>query len=527
MSNFDDYNALYEKKAYREAYTVLREIMEKQPRWSNVGDLYVKCANLELTVNDDVRKAGKLLDKARELGCINMVPYYRIRGYVLWRIGNHDTGAQCLEKSVELDPNVTNLVTFGELLSYDHDKRALWIWQRVLMQDPNNCSAHIYLGIEAIRSGDRDKALDMVKRAENLSSTIRDLVDIGRLYYELEQFQDALNMLLNANRHGYEPKGFLYSAIAACYRSMGDCGAAIEYSSSAIDLNFDDDYAKDILLSCTEEEEMFNMLGTLLEQSRDTCLAFIILAQEAFKHKDLPKVHGILSKARQLEPSPTEMYYIGRLYQLMDCLEKALEVYLQAERMGYDAIGNLYGSISCCHLHFQNFNKATQYASKAIKIDFHNDYAKDVLLCCTEQGETCDTLDIFLEEHRGTCLAFIILAQEALRDKALSKSRKMISSAEQLDPSLVEMFNIARLWYELEDFERTLRTCLEAEKLGFNDKSRLYEWIAACYYWLDNYDAAIQYALKMLAIDPDDAYAKEILYSCRDEVWGLEFGDNY
>ena len=110
-----------------------------------------------------------------------------------------------------------------------------------LVQDPNNCSAHICLGIEAVKSGDRDKALDMVKRAENLSPTIRDYLDIGRLYFELEQFQDALNVLLDADKSGYEPKGFLYSAIANCYCSLGDYGAAIEYSSRAIDLNFDAD----------------------------------------------------------------------------------------------------------------------------------------------------------------------------------------------------------------------------------------------------------------------------------------------
>ena len=359
MLNFDDYFALHEKKAYREAYAVLRDIMEIQPRWSKVGDLYVWCAELELTVNDDVSEAGKLLDKAHELGCKHMAPYYRVRGYILWRSGDYDTGIQCLEKSMELDPNVTNLATFGEMLSYDHDKRAIWVWQRVLVQDPDNCSAHIYLGIEAVKSGDRDKALDMVKRAENLSPTIRDYLDIGRLYFELEQFQDALNVLLDADKGGYEPKGFLYSFIGACNCSMGDYEAAIDYTSRAIDLNFDDDYAKEILLSCTEEGNTFDILNGFVEKYHGTCLAFIILAYEAFKRKDAFEAKGMLSKARQLEPSPAEIYYIGRLYNFLGSIEEALEVYLQAEKMGYDDRGNLYGNIACCHLHLQNFGTAT------------------------------------------------------------------------------------------------------------------------------------------------------------------------
>ena len=42
MANFDDYFALRGKGAYREAYTVLRDIMESQSRWSKVGDMYGK-----------------------------------------------------------------------------------------------------------------------------------------------------------------------------------------------------------------------------------------------------------------------------------------------------------------------------------------------------------------------------------------------------------------------------------------------------------------------------------------------------
>ena len=148
MANFDDYFALHEKKAYREAYAVLRKIMESHPRWSKAGDLYVWCADLELTVNDDIHKAGELLDKAYDLGCLHMESYYRVRGYVLWRSGDHDRGIQYLEKSVKLKPNISNLKSLGKVLSHDNDEDALRIWQRILEQDPNHCLAHVYLGIE-------------------------------------------------------------------------------------------------------------------------------------------------------------------------------------------------------------------------------------------------------------------------------------------------------------------------------------------------------------------------------------------
>ena len=527
MSNFDDYFDLYEKGAYREAYAVLCDIMQSQPKLPNVGNMYVWCADLELLVNDDVQKARQLLDKAHELGCSDMAFYYKTLGYVLWRTGDRDRGIQYLEESVELKPSISNLKSLGRILSHDNDQDALRIWQFILEQDPDHCMAHVYLGIEAIKSGNRDKALDMLKRAENLSPTIRDYLDIGRLYCELEQFQGALNILLEADKGGYEPKGFLYSCIGACYRSMAEYGAAIDYSSRAIDLNFDNDYAKDILLSCTEEGNTSDVLIGFMEKYRDTCLGVILLAQEAFRRKNSYEVYGMLTKARQLESSPAEKYYIGRLYQFLGFLQEALDVYLNAGRMGYDDRGNLYGNIASCYLHLQNFDKATQFASKAIQIDFHNDYAKDVLMYCTEKGETCDTLDILLKERRDTCLVSIIHAQGALRDKDLSKARKMTTNAELLNPSPAEMYNIAYLWYELRNLESSLEALLKADNLGYVDKPRLFKSIADCHYWLENYDAAIHYALKILAIDPDDAYAIEVLYACRKEVWGTEFGDNY
>jgi tetratricopeptide (TPR) repeat protein len=249
-TEFKDYFALHRKGAYREAYALLRDIMETQPRWSKVGDLYVWCADLELGLNDDLRKACEFLDKAIELGCSHMAPYYSIRGYVLWRSGDHKSGLRCLEKSVELDPSVTNLVTFGKLLSSDHDKRALWVWQRVLEQDPRSCVAHIYLGIEAAANGDRAKALLMAKRAEKLNPSASDVFEVGRLYYELGEFEAALNSYLMADRLGDEPKGPLYASVAACYFSLGDENTGRKYAEWAVRRDPENDYVKKIWQQC-------------------------------------------------------------------------------------------------------------------------------------------------------------------------------------------------------------------------------------------------------------------------------------
>ena len=67
-SDFDEYFALRSKGMFREAYSVLCEILESSPRWSKVGDLYVWCAEFELLWNDDICKAQSFLERACELG---------------------------------------------------------------------------------------------------------------------------------------------------------------------------------------------------------------------------------------------------------------------------------------------------------------------------------------------------------------------------------------------------------------------------------------------------------------------------
>ena len=243
--DFEEYFALREKGAFGEAYAALCEVLENSPRWAAVGDLYVWCAEFELLLNDDLRKAKDLLDKARELGCRQEAQYYREHGYVLWRLGEREKGIAELEHCVELDPSRVYLVTLGKVLSTDGDERALAIWQRVLDEDPEDCLAHIYLGIEAANAGDRGRALLMARRAENLNPTARDMHEIGTLYGVLGLFQEALDSYLAADKMGYELKGSLYACVAECYFCLGQARTGRKYMEWALQRSPENDYVKD------------------------------------------------------------------------------------------------------------------------------------------------------------------------------------------------------------------------------------------------------------------------------------------
>jgi tetratricopeptide (TPR) repeat protein len=242
--DFDEYFALHARGAFREAYAALREILSNDPYWSKVGDLYVWCADLELQVTSDMCEARRLLDKARELGCRYPASYHRARGFLRWRMGERDEGIRDIEKSIELEPSVRNLMTLGEVLSSDGDERAAGVLRRVLDQDPNNCLVHVYLGILSSKSGDRGRAILLAKRAEKLAASAIDHQEVGRLYQEVQEFRCAIDAFLNAERLGCERKGELYAALAVCYFWLGDNETGRKYLQWAIKRDPKNEYVR-------------------------------------------------------------------------------------------------------------------------------------------------------------------------------------------------------------------------------------------------------------------------------------------
>jgi len=242
----DYFWALYNEGAYQEAYALLRDIMEKHPKCFDNGDLCILCADLELRVNDDVRRAQQLLDRAGEVGHSVVEYYHNVNGNAMLKAGKYEEAVQDFEQSVTIDPSVPNLSMLAQALSMNGDKRAMTVWQQVLEKDPNNCFAHIWIGFEVAKSGDRGKALLMAKRAEKLDPSPDNLHDLGCLYFELNEFQSAISSYLEAERRGYDPKGPLYAAIASCYFALGDNKTGRKYAEWAVRSNPEDKWVKEV-----------------------------------------------------------------------------------------------------------------------------------------------------------------------------------------------------------------------------------------------------------------------------------------
>ena len=145
-----------------------------------------------------------------------------------------------------IEDSVPTLMTLGQVLAIEGNSRAAEIWARVLKEEPENCIAYIYLAMLAAKTGDNDRALLMVKKAEELQTRADQLVEIASVYAEVGQYQTALDKYLCANQLGDEPKAPLYAGIAACYFALGDTNAGCRYIKDALSLQPDNPYVREI-----------------------------------------------------------------------------------------------------------------------------------------------------------------------------------------------------------------------------------------------------------------------------------------
>jgi len=247
-TSYKNVMALHGKGDYKKAYDVLSIAITRGSRLSKVADIYILFAELELLANEDPHKALEALDKAQEMGCTQIAYYYLRRAEALWRIGEIQTALQCFEKSVEAEPCAFYRSNLAQALAYLDDERARSVWQEVLEEEPENSQAHSYFAFEAAKSGDRDNAIVMAKKADKLASSKEDSLDVAALYHELGEFQTAIKKYLEVvkfmklNRQ----RGWVYARIAGCYLSMGQTNLARNYLKRALKYCPDDEDVKEI-----------------------------------------------------------------------------------------------------------------------------------------------------------------------------------------------------------------------------------------------------------------------------------------
>jgi tetratricopeptide (TPR) repeat protein len=135
------------------------------------------------------------------------------------------------------------------------DARARSVWQEVLEEEPENSQAYSYFASEAAKSGDRDKAIVLAKKADKLASSKEDILNVAALYHEWGEFQTAIKKYLEVIKlFKFVPdRGWVYARIADCYLSMGQISLARKYLKRALKYCPDDEYVKEIQRECEEK----------------------------------------------------------------------------------------------------------------------------------------------------------------------------------------------------------------------------------------------------------------------------------
>ncbi|MHC4117370.1 MAG: tetratricopeptide repeat protein [Planctomycetota bacterium] len=518
---------MFNSRAYQKSLVLLSDLLDGESVYSDVGGLYVLCADLELRVNEDSSKALGLLKKAQQLGGLDLAHFYATRGLARWNAGDEQEAIEDLENSIALNPDAEVMSCLGRLLTSAYDKRAAGIWNQILEREPDNCSAHTFAGMEAARSGDRDLALRMAARAKKLTASADESFELARLYEHLEMGEEAISAYLEANRLGFPDKGELYARIATSYAATGDMDHAAKSVKKVVKVGLHDDYVKDAILWIAEQDGAGSYEDILPREHRDTCLSFVLRARAAAKRNDSAKARKLVWQAEQLDPSAAEMYHIGCVYQCLYDWGTALVAFTECRRRGYPGHFALYGCIAACHACLNHAQDATKFALKALDIDFTFDSAKAILLWAVEESESASAVESLLEEKSETCLALVLLAYKAILDSDYCQAAELIARAEQLNPSVAEMYGIGRVHHGRGNIEEALSVYAECETLDYEYKSQLYASIADCHCSLEHYDVAVKYAVRALTEYPAHEHATNVLLACRKAVWGSNFGDNY
>jgi tetratricopeptide (TPR) repeat protein len=226
--------SLYDRRAYREAYGALRRSMSRRPRLGKDGFVYILRADLELLANHNPSAAREFLEKATEVGHTATAYYHRVNAKVMWHLGEHEESLVEMEKCVAADPSVVHLANLARTLSALKDQRASRVWQCVLDKDPDNPSAQVYAGLEAIAAGDQEKALLIARRAERPDLSADDSYDLGRLYLNLGDSRTAIVHFLKAAELGFGEIGMLHAILACCYANIGDVGSVRKHAELAM-----------------------------------------------------------------------------------------------------------------------------------------------------------------------------------------------------------------------------------------------------------------------------------------------------
>lgn len=196
---------------------------------------------------------------------------------------------------------------------------------------------------------------------------------------------------------------------------------------------------------------------------------------------------------------------------------KALELLDRAQEMDCSQIAYYYLKRAEALWITGERQMALQCYEKSVAADsclfYLSGYAR--ALSCNNDKRAMRVWQQVLDRDPKSFLAHAYIGWEAAKSGAKDKGLLMSKKAEELASSVVDVFELGRLYHESEEFQSAINKYLEAKKLGYKDQGLLYAAIADCYLSLGIESQACKYAELAMSYKPENYYVKDVWQKCQ------------
>jgi tetratricopeptide (TPR) repeat protein len=470
-----------------EAYAAFRDVVNNYPEdWLS----YDALAYLEINLKKNLEEATNLIEKARDYGCPS-TRYHQVRANILWSKGQLEEATLELERAVNADPSVDNLIALANNLMNTNYKRTLPLWQEIIKKYPSNVLAYLALAWIARRETNWTLALAMATKARNLQpKNPKVLFAVGQAYQELNQCKYALKYYLEADKQGFAEKFIIQGSLSQCHLQLHNYVKALEHAYEAAKLDPQNSQAKEPLNKCKEYllwlcrelrySEAYPRMETALNIWPDDSklLACMAVLQMEFKHN----------------------YELGQHY-----MHKALE----CNNADLDLLYEIKGCLWFDHLNDRKEGLACLEKAVSLNPTAFNLVALAARISDSDPGRAKQIYEELLKSDSKNVEVIYGLAKVNMKQGKWIDGLELAIKGCQLQPSNPSInCLLAFAHFNLGRIEEALKYYQKAEKLEYPDKAYVYNSIAACYQKLGKARKARQYARKALNINPDDEEAK-------------------
>ena len=205
------------------------------------------------------------------------------------------------------------------------------------------------------------------------------------------------------------------------------------------------------------------------------------------------------------------LYSEGACFDGQNKDKLALEKYLLAEKAGYET-SDLYASISRIYNVFEDYEKAKQYAQKAIDIDEEYDYPYYLLGgAYYEQGNYDSSLKNYLLAEKFGLDYSVVMYRDIsdvynkVEPENIIKQLEYATKAIKLDPEdSYSYYWKGWIYFKHDEYKQARKYYEKAEQMGYYSFSFYYE-ISYIYTMVGDLKKALAYANKCIFIDKDDS----------------------